>query len=71
MKNTVNKKNCSFKIADPKQWLCHTTKKNNNKVKKIGSERLPLQKSSFFPATALENSFDVSKDQLGNSKRKV
>jgi hypothetical protein len=29
-------------------------KKNNNKVKKIGDERLPLQKSSFSSATASE-----------------
>jgi hypothetical protein len=44
---------------------------NNNKVKKIGSERFPLQKSSFSPATASEKCLDVSQDQLGNPKRKV
>jgi hypothetical protein len=44
------------------------TKKNNNKV---GSERLPLHKSSFSLATAPKNSLDVSQDPLGNPKRKV
>jgi hypothetical protein len=39
--------------------------------KEIGSERLSSQKSSFSPATALENSLDVSQDPLGNPKRKV
>jgi hypothetical protein len=37
----------------------------------IGSERLPLQKSSFSLVMAPEKFFDVSHDQLGNPKRKV
>jgi hypothetical protein len=41
-----------------KQKQSKENKQNNNKVKKIGSERLPLQKSSFSPATAPEKMLD-------------
>ena len=58
-------------VFEKKKQTKQETKQNKNKVKKIGCERLPLQKSTFSPAMAPEKVLlrPLSQDSLGGTPR--